>query len=221
MHYMLRNKYPIETAEQVKTASAFVRDHLTRFDPVDRAAAAYRLEKRASQLGVGLGDAWVANYSRFFDAEAGYSPEFSTAMAMRKEACSGRMVASGESSVPAGDIVDALEKAAASLAPQDLAGMIDEFDKVAGLDRDYDTRIHDPLFTVVGCVADPYYNQVKIAGMPESAFRIRMAQPEVMDKVASVVGEHNSVALRADPVAFFKTNPFVLGAVGKIIEAGY
>ena len=218
---MLRNKYPIETAEQVKTASAFVRDHLTRFDPVDRAAAAYRLEKRASDLGVCLDESWVVNYSRFFDAEAGYSPEFGTAMAMRKEACAGRMVVSGESSVPAGDVVDALEKAAASLAPQDLAGMIDEFDKVAGLDLDYDTRVPDPLFTVVGCVSNPYYNQVKIAGLPESVFRHRMSQPEVMDKVASVVGEHNTPALKADPVAFFKTNPFVLGAVGKIIEAGY
>ena len=217
---MLRNKYPIETAEQVKTASAFVRDHLTRFDPVDRAAAAYRLEKRASQLGVCIEDSWVANYSRFFDAEAGYSPEFGTAMAMRKEACLGRVVAAGNGTVPAGDVVDALEKAAASLAPQDLAGLIDEFDKVAGLELDYDTRIMDPIFTVVGCTNDPYYNQVKVAGMPESLLKHKLRNNETLDKIASVIGEHNAPVLREDPVAFLKSNPFVTNIVKDICEAG-
>lgn len=219
MHYMLRNKYPIETAEQVKTASAFVRDHITRFDPVDRAAAAYRLEKRASQLGVCIEDSWVANYSRFFDAEAGYSPEFGTAMAMRKEACIGRPVTVGDHSVPASEIVDALEKAAASIAPQDMAGMIYEFDKVAGLDLDYDTKIADPLFTVVGCVADPYYNQIKIAGLPENIFKSRLSNPATMEKVASIIGEHNAEKIKVDPAGFFQDNPFTKGIISEAVLA--
>lgn len=217
MHFLLRNKYPIETEEQVKTASAFVRDHLQRFDPSDRVAAAYRLEKRASQLGMAIDEPWVANYGRFVNAEVQYSPEFSTAMAMRKTACLDRIVAIGDGTSQASDVVDAMEKCAGRIHPHDLAAMIYEFDKVAGLDLDYDTRIPDPVFTVCGCTTDPYYDQVKIAGIPEARFKT-LFTAEAMTKMASVIGDDQTQAVARNPVDFFAKNPLLKSYVCGVVN---
>lgn len=217
MHYMLGTKYPIENVEQVKLASKFVESHLTRFDPVERVAMANHLEKRASELGVHIDSPWVKNYARFMK-ESAYSPEFESAMALRKTACLDLDISVGESTVKAADLCDCMTSASANIAPQDLASMLYDFDKMAGLDLDYDTKLPDPIFTVVGCHSDPEFDQVKIAGsVTEPKFRAMLKQPEAHEKVASVIGEENTEKLAAAPAEFFVRNPLVRTSVLKAV----
>lgn len=209
MHYMLRNKYPVETVEQVKVASDYVAKHLSRFDPVDRTIMALRLEKRASELGVVVDAPWVANYGRFTNTELCYSPEFNVAMGMRKEACGDSVVQSGDKTMSAAELCDHMMKAAESMHPHDMAGLISDFDKMAGIDGQYDVRLRDPIFTVCGCESDPFYDQVKIAGVPEKFVVAHLNSSEGFDKVASVLGESGATEFKANPSKFLNDNPFV------------
>ena len=61
MHYAIpaKKKYPIETADQVKTAAAYFDKYLESFHPAERATIASAMEKRASDLGVFINNDWL------------------------------------------------------------------------------------------------------------------------------------------------------------------
>jgi hypothetical protein len=150
MHYAIpaKQKYPIETIEQVKQAELYFGKYLSMFHPAERAAAASCIEKRASDLGVALHSQWIPSY--ISKASALYSPEFKVHMEMRKEACRGRKITVSGKDFAADEILEKIASKRESVSPQEMVNLLSEFDKTAKIEGQYDRRIRDPFFTVFG-----------------------------------------------------------------------
>lgn len=192
MHYALKNRYPIETDRQVKTACAYFQKNLHRFSPNDRVVAACSIEKRAEELSVPLDESWVTNYSRVMKPGASYSPDFERSMGMRKEACLtfGVQVDVSGKKVTGSDVVESLVKTASERSPIETMKAVEEFDKLANLESHYDTRILDPYMTVFGSLRDPEWDAEKVAGSKTQYDVIRASRtPETLEKVAKVMGK--------------------------------
>ncbi len=203
MHYALKNRYPIETNRQVKTACAYFKKNLHRFSPNDRVVAACSIEKRAEELSVPLEESWVTNYSRVMKPGAGYSPDFQRSMAMRKEACQTfgvRVDVSGKK-VTGSEIIESLTKTASERTPIETMKAVEEFDKLANLESHYDTRILDPYMTVFGSLRDPEWDSEKVAGSKTQYDVVRASRtPESLEKVAKVMGKGFADSFAKDPV---------------------
>jgi len=203
MHYALRNRYPIETDRQVKTACVYFKKNLSRFSPNDRVEAACNIEKRASDLSVPLSEDWVTNYSRVLKAGAAVSPDFNRSMDMRKQACATHKVnvTVGGSKVDGAGVVEALTKRASGLRPIEVLWAIQEFDKLANLESHYDTLIADPFMTVFGGFVNSEYDAVKVAGSKTGYDVVRASRsPEALEKVAVVMGKGFANNFTKDPI---------------------
>jgi len=203
MHYALKNRYPVETERQVKTACDYFSHNLNRFAPNDRVTAACNIEKRASELKVPISNAWVTNYSRVMKNGASYSPDFSLSMNMRKEACATHHVRVwvGGQEFEGAEIVDRLIKHASEISPIETLKAIEEFDKLANLEYHYDTLVPDPYMTVYGSHRNAEWDAVKVAGDKTDYDVVRASrQPETMEKVASVFGKGFAAGFAKEPV---------------------
>lgn len=203
MHYALRNRYPIETDRQVKTACEYFRKNLSRFAPNERVEAACNIEKRASELSVPISDDWVTNYSRVMKPEASYSPDFNRSMAMRKQACvtHGVRVQLGDKKTDAVNLVDGLIKKAAEISPIETLKAVQEFDKMANLEYHYDTLVPDPYMTVYGGYQNAEWDAVKVAGDKTNYQLVRASRtPQALEKVASKFGKGFSSGFAKDPL---------------------
>lgn len=208
MHYALGKKYPIETKEQVKTASDYFTKYLTRLDPADRVIVASRLEKRAGELGLNLDEIdWVVNYSRMTKEGACISPTFEWNLGIRKEA----MHRSGQLIKTAGKQVNA-EEALGKIAELKEAGahghilvqVLEEFDKAAGLQYEYDTKYPDPVMTVYGNYANPKFDAIKLAeDITDYDVISASRDDDIMSKVASTFGSAAAAQFRHVPLTTF------------------
>ena len=216
MYYALRNRYPIESDRQVKTACEYFKKNLNRFSPDERVEAACNIEKRASELMVPISEPWVTNYSRALKAGTGYSPDFNRSMEMRKQACLTHsvLVTIADKKIPGDKVVEGLTKSAASLNPIETLKAIVEFDKLANLEYHYDTLIPDPYMTVFGSLVNPEYDAVKVAGNKTDYDVVRAARSkQAMEKVAGVLGKTFAASFSKDPVG--ATNK--LGGMEKVL----
>ena len=203
MHYALKNRYPIETDRQVKTACAYFKKNLSRFSPNDRVGAACNIEKRASELGIPLSEDWVTNYSRSLKRGSPVSPDFNRSMEMRKQACSTHKVSVvvGGRKVEGAGVVEALTKQANDLHPIEILQAVKEFDKMANLESHYDTLVPDPFMTVFGGYTAPEYDAVKVAGSKTNYDVIRASRtPEALEKVAKSLGKKFADSFANDPM---------------------
>ena len=212
MKFALKDKYPIDTIDQVKTANQYFKDNLTKFAPPLRGVAAYNLEKRAGQLGVYLNEPWIKNYARGFKKVAKMSPSFEYDMETRKTACkNGRIeIDVGGKKLKGEDIIsDMLKEAKAGRFSTSLAvAAISKFDKLAGLEVEYDRTIADPLMTVYGDNVNPEYDAVKIAAKISltNYDLLRMShEKDSLEKIASVFTKKVSTEFARHPVKTFYT----------------
>lgn len=206
-HYALpqKQKYPIDTVEQVKTASAYLGKYLTQLAPSDRVAMATNIEKRAAALGVALDNPSVYNYSR----TETYSPDFDLHMTMRKQAALGRKIKINGADVDCGDVINKIACLKHAIAPTQMVDLISDFDKKAGFEVQYDRRIRDPFFTVYGSTTDPRFDQEKIASATykkdlESAVH---GNPSFMSKIAESFGSDFAEGFKQDPVNVYASMP--------------
>jgi hypothetical protein len=215
MNYALNGDcYPIETKEQVKTATQFFTSNLVRFSPFERAEIAYNLEKRAEELNIDLDLPWVTNYSRLMKKEANYSPDFSKNMAMRWDMCNNYKVEAkiGDSLVKAAELIDKLVAEQKTTNPVRMVAAIAEFDKQANLEGHYDNRIMDPVFTVFGSLNSPNYDFIKIAecaGKPVGIKHLKKSakNKRFMSKMSSLMGKDFADGYSKDPETIFSSIP--------------
>ena len=204
MHYALRNRYPIETDRQVKTACVYFNKNLSRFAPNERAEAACNIEKRASELSVPLSEPWVTNYSRALKNGAGYSPDFNRSMEMRKTACATHRVQVhvGDKMIDGAEVVSGLAKSASERSPIETLMAVREFDKLANLEHHYDTRVPDPYMTVFGGFLNPEYDAVKVAGSETNYDVVRASRDsDSLEKVAGAFGKGFASSFSKDPLS--------------------
>jgi len=222
MHYALRNRYPIESDRQVKTACEYFRKNLSRFAPNERVEAACNIEKRAAELSVPVREDWVTNYSRALKAGSGYSPDFNRSMEMRKQACATHrvQVTLGDKKADAVSLVTGLIEKSASLQPIEALRAIIEFDKLANLEHHYDTTIPDPYMTVFGGYTNPEYDAVKLAGSATNYDLVRASRDKgAMEKVASAFGKGFAAGFAREPLgAIEKLGPIERVALGETLE---
>jgi hypothetical protein len=213
MHYALKNEhYPIETKDQIKTASIYFTKNLERFSPSDRVEIAFNMEKRAEDLKLDLNIPWIENYSRFMDKTASYSPEFEANMNLRKDMCNvyDVKIKIGDTMVKAAELIDKLISEKSQTEPLAMVAAINEFDKKAGLESHYDTRIRDSIFTVYGCENNPSFDMVKVAeyeGKPITDKMIKKASYNKLfiNKVASIMGNSVSSKFQSSPIDTFNS----------------
>lgn len=203
MHYALKDKYPIETAEQVKTAVDYFDKFIGRFAPMDRVTAATNIEKRADDLSVDVDRDWITNYARVMKKEAQMSPDFDRNIEARKQLCQQRhttVMAHGEQ-VKAAELLDRVLEHRDVMPNIVLMKAIAEFDKQASLTPEYDNRITDPVITVFGSLTNPKFDAVKVAGdMTDYDVRSATRNATKMEKVASKFGAKFSEKLKSNPV---------------------
>lgn len=207
MRYALPTKrlYPIETAEQVKTAAAYFDKYLDKFHPAERVAIADSMEKRASELGVFMDNPWVYNYSR---KGSTYSPDFDLHMKMRKEACMGKKIEHNGKAINAEDLFDKVASLKNHVKPKEMIDLLYDFDKKANVTADYDRKIRDPFFTVYGSSTRPMYDHQKLA----SDVYTRQLEGAVLNegfisKMAEAYGEDFVSGFKQDPVNVYASMP--------------
>jgi hypothetical protein len=207
MRYAIDGKYPIETKDQLSKTAAYFDKYLVRFHPKDRVKIAATMEKRAHELGVYLDNGWVKNYSRAFVEGAEVSPDFSKNIEMRKHACNGKIFKYNDKNIKMETILDKIANKVAETAPYETVDSLFEFDKLAGLEYQWDKTIVDPVMTVFGSLNNPEYDAEKIAGDVTNYQLKKMASNEKeIVKLAEVFGKTF--------VSEFSKNP--VEAVGKL-----
>jgi hypothetical protein len=207
MRYALptKQKYPIETAEQIKTAAAYFDKYLGKMHPAERVAIAENMEKRASELGVLLENDWVHNYNR---KGPSYSPDFDMHMKMRKEACMARSVDHHGKRINAADLLDKVASLKSHIKPQEMVDLLNDFDKKANLTADYDRKIRDPFFTVYGSSTNPSYDMRKLAADMSSKQLEHVAlNDSFISKLASAYGKDFADGFKQDPVNVYDSMP--------------
>jgi len=207
MHFALRGKYPIETEKHIKTAVDYFDKHLSRFSPMDRAAAATNIEKRAEALSADISRDWITNYSRMLKREAAISPDFDRNIQLRKEACikDKIKVNVGGKEINAVELLDKIASIKEGVHGIAIVKTLDAFDKLANLQYRYDDDIVDPVLTVFGSLRAPEYDAEKIAGNKTNYDLIRMSRKEeVIEKVAGAFSAEVAENFKKQPVKTFK-----------------
>lgn len=207
MKYALKDKYPIETPDQLTKAAEFFEKHLTRFTPEDRVEAAISMDKQASDLGVNINSDWIINYTRM-DKSAALSPDFERSMGMRKEACIRHKITinAGGSSINADAFIEGMMKKASDTNPLAIAKMLTEFDKEAGIEYLYDKEIVDPIITVFGSLNDPEFDGIKIAGDATQYDLVRISRDhEKLASVQTTFGEKFASSFKNNPIQSIET----------------
>jgi len=206
MHYALKNKYPIETEGQLKTASDYFDKYINRFDATERAVIASNIEKRASDLSVDIDADWIKNYSRITKTASAYSPDFEYNMKMRKEACmvGNIKIKTSNQSLRGEDMIEKISSQKSNISPKDMVNLISEFDKLAGLECLYDDRINDPIFTVFGSSNRSNYDRIKVAsGLFDTDIVSASRDKDFIEKVSAYFGEKFAEDFRSKPLNTF------------------
>lgn len=207
MRYALptKQKYPIETVEQVKTAALYFDKYIANIHPAERAAIAENMEKRASELGILLENDWVHNYNRKGTA---YSPDFDMHMRMRKEACASKGIDHNGKRIRAAELLDKIASLKTHIQPKEMVDLLNDFDKKASLVSDYDRKIRDPFFTVYGSSTNPTYDMRKIASDMSAKQLEHVALKEgFISKLASAYGKDFADGFKQDPINVYDSMP--------------
>jgi hypothetical protein len=164
--FALRGRYPLQTAAQVKAASAYFEEHARGFVPEDRRAFACAVAARTSELG------WTPSGTIRKYA----SDTYASAEALELAHGARRSVAP-EHLRPA---LDALFEARPALPADLFARALAEFDKEAGLLHLHDTEIPDPYASALEAPARP----TKPAGLRASGWVKHAARGAFVEKLA-------------------------------------
>jgi hypothetical protein len=205
MEFALNDKYPIETTEQLIKAAEYVDKNLSRFHPDDRVKIASKLDSRSNHLKVNLNQGWITNYTRM-QKSAQLSPDFESAMEMRKQACLRHKISltpiDGLEKTPEPvAIIDEIVKVSSTMNSKELLDTIVEFDKRAAIEYLYDQQIIDPYITVFGSLSNPEFDAVKLAGEATQYDLVRGSRDQ--EKLASVketFGEDFASNFRKNPI---------------------
>jgi len=192
MRYAIDGKYPIETKDQLTKTAAYFDKYIGRFHPAERVKIASTMDKRASELGMYLDNAWVKNYSRSLNDDAPVSPDFYRNMEMRKHACS------GEKTI---DLLNKIAESAKTTNARDVVDMLFAFDKIANLEYQWDKSIVDPVMTVFGSLNYPEYDAVAVAGnVTNYELRKMASDANEVAKIAGIMGKDFQSKFIKDPV---------------------
>jgi hypothetical protein len=203
-------KYPLDSFQHVKRASAYFEENVRSMSPAMRHEFALNLVKRAGELDVG-----VSKLARKYGSEE-FAPDFEL-----KAAFDARRLEL-EGNEDALDLLEGVEritrqkmwKEANVLVPLpalSVVSILAEFDKVAGLNHYYDRGIPDPYYSILGfekSAADEKEEWSEVIGND-------MVTKEDLDRLVRVgafsvkttFGEDFQKEFLKDPVGIFQSMP--------------
>lgn len=139
--YALGDKYPLDSYEQVKRASAYFDEYGKRFAPADRHEFCVNMVKRAQELGIPVSD----------EARKYGSEKYASAEELEVAIDARRALVSDASQLA---FLHQIKEAAAVVPPEDYVVLLSEFDKTAGLAHYYDGDVIDPYASTYGFEKD-------------------------------------------------------------------
>ncbi len=197
-----QQKYPLDSYVHVKQASEYFDKHSAAFAPEERREYCVNLVKRASELGIPVSSTIVQYGS---DERAGIEAweQAKTARA--------RMLHPEDQA----DCLRLLDKVAEQrelVSPDQFAGLLGEFDKVAGLTVHYDREVPDPYLSSFEKVAED--SPEEIALFKEMIDNTYITGPMLKEfsmasliQVRNIFGDDVAKEFRKSPVSTFKSLP--------------
>jgi len=131
---LLGGKYPVDTMEQVKMASDYFFEYKDRFSPRDRHEYCTKLASRMGQLELKVPEE-IGRYG-----SETYAADIDSMLEQRK-------ILVGDDLVPA---IETLIEKRAMVTPAVFAEALEDFDKLAGLQYFWNSRVPDPYYTTFG-----------------------------------------------------------------------
>jgi hypothetical protein len=135
--YALGERYPLDSYEQVKRASAYFDEYGKCFSPAERHEYCVNMVKRAQELGIPVSD----------EARKYGSEKYASAIELQF-AIDARKALIDDADLRG--LYDELVKSAALMPPEEYAVVLGELDKAAGVAAYYDRDVPDPFASTFG-----------------------------------------------------------------------
>lgn len=192
------DRYPLDTFEQVKKASAYFEEYGGRFAPIERREFCQNMVKRADALAIP-----VSKTARKYAAD-GFAPmdEIKTAMDGRKRLLTDEVAYA---------VLDKLEEKLAATSPALFCATLGEFDKAVGLDRHYDNGVYDPYFSTYGCLFKVSQDKDAWSWIDGNTYLTYADLKNIVKtrvpSLSQTFGEDFVKELRTDPIGIFDSLP--------------
>lgn len=192
-HYAIGDRYPLDSYEQVKAASAYFDEFGKRMNPADRREYCTNLVKRASALGISISDE-----ARKYGSES-FAPEEEIKVALDAR----RTLLDDKKLVTA---LDKLASVRGQMDPEFFCMTLSEFDKTAGLDFLYDRDVPDPFFSTYGFEKEATFSEV-IGNIRVTEADLEYLAMKRLPLVKGTFSEDLAEKFRKNPVSTFKALP--------------
>jgi len=195
-HYALPSmeRYPLDSYEQVKQASAYYDQWGTRFSPEQKREYCHNLVKRASSLGVEVSSE-VARYG----ADT-YAPDVEMMIEARRS-----LAKTAEQR----GLLESLAEARPLLPPSVFCHTLGEWDKMASVAHKYNSKLPDPFYSTFGTkVAEKKTDELIMVGEEAAPQRlIEGAWKYHRAGLVSMFGDEFATEYQKDPMGIFKSLP--------------
>ncbi len=196
-------KYPLDSYEQVKQASAYFDEWQVRMSPEMRREYCQNMVKRATELSIPV-SALAERYG-----SSSYAPPHQIKIALDAR----RSVLASEEQR---DMLDKIAEARPGMLPENFAVTLSEFDQMAGLSEFYGGDVPDPYFSTFAKVGTAGVKQESEED-PEGAIllgneylpkrKLILFSKTGKDVMSARFGEELADAFIKDPVSILKSLP--------------
>ncbi len=187
---MLLDKYPVKDAVQAKMADDYFNEYWRDFEPADRQEYCTKLASLMTKFFIKPSEK-VAEYSH-----SQYSPHLLQDLNLRKNFLEEDMH----------EVIDIIGSNKDQVKPETLASALTDFDKMAGLDKFWDSRIKDPYATVFGpsekTANDWNYNE---AGAYISESDLRILANTRIGNIRKQFGDDFAFKFKKEPKKMFQS----------------
>lgn len=193
--FALGGRYPLDTYEQVKAASAYFDTYLRHFSPEDRHEYCTNMVKRADALGIDVSDS----------ARAYGSSSYAPAKMLKVGTDCRKRVLSNEQHI---EVLNKLAARCGTVPPDEYCSALAEFDKLAGLDAYYDRDVIDPYLSTFGVEKTASFSEtIEGSTVITEADLKRLASPGHSPQLKKMFDDDFVKEFNKDPVGIFKSLP--------------
>jgi len=186
-------KYPIDTEEQVKEASAYFDRYCEEFEPFDRHLYCTKLASRADTLGVSVSDR-VRDYGSKTYADPGHV----------KCAVAARMKFFAKEA-PEQGLLQAMMEKYAQVKPEYMATALEQFDREHRIDRAWDATVIDPYASIFAREKTAAWSWQDGEQSINETELTKIAQEQ--NRLEQAFGKEAALGLKDDPIGIFDSLP--------------
>lgn len=187
-----QSRYPIDSMEQVKQASAYFMAYRSDLEPHERHQYCANLSARAQELGVPV-PPLVEKYG-----SATLAPDFRVAVYSRQ-----RLFREGTSEH---GLLEEMSKQASAYKPEVLAVALERFDKEHGLDLMWGDTIPDPYTSTFGKIAEQQWSFID-GNDYINEDRLRQCAKHCKEQIEELFGEDMADEFGKNPRQIFDSLP--------------